>query len=284
MDLSWFVFSMSAVVLFGFSTVFYKLPTLWGQNKTAATFWVLLFSELFSLVFFWQYLSVLSLYAIFLAALWGISFALIMMLQIYALEHVDTNVLFPITATLSLVGSVLLGILFFQDAISYIQYGGIVLALSAIYLFLYKKGTLQYSKSVLWIGASIIGLSVFNKVVQKFAADIVEIHSYQIWQYLFGTAFALLVVVFLNKGKWKEAIFSGSFKSGFIISIPAFLGTWAFLVALTKGPFSLVTAIHSTYIFVGALVGYILFKERLTKEKVFLIFLALLAILIIKLG
>lgn len=284
MNLSWFVFSISAVVLFGVSTAFYKLPTLRGQNKPATTFWVLLFSELFSLIFFWKHLSVLSPHAFFLAALWGVSFALITMLQIYALEHVDTNTLFPITTTLSLVTSVLLGIVLFNDALSFLQYGGIVLAIIAIYLFLYKKGKIQHSRLILWIGTAIVFLSVFNKIIQKFAADVVEIHSYQIWQYVFGALFALLVVLILNKEKWKDAVFSGSFNSGLVISIPAFFGGWAILVALTKGPFSLITALHSMYIFVSALVGYLVFKEKLTTKKVFLILLALVAILIIRLG
>jgi drug/metabolite transporter (DMT)-like permease len=275
---------MLAVALFGFSTAFYKLPTLKDQNKPATTFWMLLFSEVFALVFFWNYITVVSPQSFIFAALWGTSFALITMLQIYALEHLDTNVLFPVTTTLSLVVSVLLGIILFNETLSLAQYGGIALAIVAIYLFLYKKGEVQYSRLILGVGAIIIFLSVFNKIVQKYAADVVEIHSYMIWQYLFGTVFALLVVLILNKRNWKKVVFSGSFYSGLIISIPAFFGGWAILVALTKGPFSLITALHSMYIFVSALVGYFIFKEKLTKKKILLIFLALISILIIRLG
>ena len=69
-----------------------------------------------------------------------------------------------------------------------------------------------------------------------------------------------------------------------MIGVFGFFGGYAFLTALTKGPFSLITSIHSLYIFITALASYLLFKERLTKKKIILLFLAIVAILLIRLG
>ncbi len=282
--LNWFPFSIVSVVLFGVAMALYKLPSAKTQSKAATAFWMLASSTVLSAIVFYQYLAIPNASTIWFALAWGIGFALISILQMYALGHVDTNSLFPITTTISLVGSVLLGLFLFSDSLSLVQIAGIVVGIVTVYLFLYKGGNLQYSKGVVVIGSSIIVLSVFNKIVQKFAADSVNIQNYQVWQYLFGTLCALVIFFIYNRREWRGQLFSGAIKTGLLISIPSFLGGWALLVALTKGPFSLITALHSMYIFVTALTAHLLFKESFTIRKVLLICLAIGAILLIRLG
>ena len=282
--LSWFPFSLAAVVLFGVSMAFYKFPSVKKYSKFATTFWTLLVSVVLAFIFFFSYLPLTTSGMLWLAFLWGISFPSIMLLQMYALEHVDTNVLFPVTTTASLVVTVLVGIFAFGEYVTLLQGIGISLAVATVFLFLYKGGTLQFASLVLSVGSAIIFVSAFNKVLQKIVADSFDIHAFQIYQYLFATLISAAILFLAHRKNWKQELFSGAIKIGSIIGVFGFLGGYALFIALTKGPFPLVTAIHSLYIFVTALAAYLIFKEELTARKMLLIALAVAAVLLIRLG
>lgn len=259
---------------------FYKLPSAKKLNKFSTTFWALLVPAIFSLIFFNSYLNLTTPSMIYIAIFWGVSFTCIVLLQMHALAHVETNVLFPITTTLSLIITILIGILFFKEAISSLQLLGIILTIIIVFNFLYKKGKIQYPFLIILLGAIIILISVFNKVLQKLAADNFDIHSFQIYMYAFATIFILILSFISNKKNFsKEEI-----KVGSGIGIFSFFGGYSLLTALTKGSFSLIMSIHSFYIFITAIMGYILFKEQLTKRKIILILLAVLALILLRLG
>lgn len=283
-NLSWFPFSLLAVILFGVAMAFYKLPSAKGINKAATIFWIMFVSFLLSLILFYSFLPLSTQGMLLAAAAWGIAFTLLSLFQMYVLAHIETNVLFPISTTSSLVIAIIAAFTFFQEDISFIQFFGIGLVILSVFLFLYKKGKLQYSMNVLILGSVIIFLSAFNRILQKIVADTFDIHAYQIYQYGFGTLFALLLFLSIHRKNWKLHFSFASLKVGSMIGIVGFFGGYAFLTALTKGPFSLITSIHSLYIFITALTGYLLFKERLTKKKIVLLFLAIVAILLIRLG
>lgn len=282
--MDWFIFSITATTLFGVSSALYKLPSVKHQSKAGTLFWMQIFSFIFAAIVFKDYFSSINGLTLFYGLLWGSSFALLTFFQMYALTHIETNVVFPTTTTLSLVIAVLLGYLLFQESITAMQLIGIILALSSVYLFIYKKGKVVYSSALLGIGGAIVLFSVFNKIIQKFAADAVSIEALQIAQYAFAVFLSIGLVYYQRKKENPITAIKDSFRSGLFISIPAFLGGWAILTALTKGPFVLITTIHSTYIFITAIIGYLIFKEELTKRKLVLLTLAVLAVIVIRVG
>lgn len=206
------------------------------------------------------------------------------LLQMKALKDIDTNMLYPITTTLSLVVSVLFGISFFKDHISWTQLFGMALVVVVVFLFSYKGKKLQYSREILVIGLGVVVVSAFSKIIQKFATNAVDIHIFQIYQYLSASIFSLILYTFIHRKEFKRHIFSNSMWSGFMIGIPNFLGGYMILLALTKGPFSLVYSVHSLYITIVAIVAYFTFKEKLTWKKAFLISLAVIATILIRIG
>lgn len=219
-----------------------------------------------------------------LAFIWGVSFPGIMLLQMYALEHIDTNVLFPITTTTSLVITVLFGIFAFNEYLTVLQGFGIVLAVITVFLFLFKRGRMRFAPLVLGVGSAIIFISAFNKVLQKIVADNFDIHAFQVYQYIFATLVALLILLLVHKKNSKKELLSGGFKIGVPIGLFSFFGGYALFVALTKGPFSLITSVHSLYIFATAISAYFLFREKITPHKIMLMALAVLAVILIRLG
>ena len=282
--MSWFPFSILATLLFGVAIAFYKYPSARKYSRFSTAFWSLLVSAVLSLIFFFSYLPLTTGGMLWLAFLWGISFPSIMLLQMYALEHVDTNVLFPVTTTTSLVVTVLVGIFAFGESVTLLQSMGIFLAVITVFLFLYKGGRSQFAPLILTVGSAIIFISAFNKVLQKIVADNFDIHAFQIYQYLFATIIAFLILLYVHKRNYKKELLSGGFKIGVPIGLFSFFGGYALFVALTKGPFPLIISIHSLYIFATAITAYFLFKESMTSRKILLMVLAVIAVLLIRLG
>jgi len=282
--ITWFPFSILATLLFGISMAFYKLPSAKNQSRYAVSFWQLFLNFLFSLIFFYAFIPLINLNTILYGTAWGIAFLLLSLLQMRALKDLDTNMLYPVTTSLSLVGSVLFGILFFRDHISYIQVAGMILVLITVFLFSYKGKKLQYSKEIAVIGMGIVFLSAFGKIIQKFAVGSVDVQALQVTQYFSAALFSFILCNFIHKKEFKKHIFSNAVKSGLMISIPNFFGGYMWLIALKRGPFSLVTSIHSLYIIVVAILAYFIFKEKLTLRKLLLIALAVLATILIRIG
>lgn len=284
MELSWFFFSLSATLLLGIGMALYKTPSFKSQSRYVTAFWVMVMPFVLSLIFFNKFLVLSSWGMVLIAIAWGGSFSILMVLQMYALKHINTNVLFPITSTSSLVVTIILGFLLFKEIISILQFLGIAIVIFLMYFYLHRKGKLQYSKHVLIAGIGIISFSVFNKIIQKIVANNFDIQAYQIFQYFFAVVFSFLIIIYFHKKDFRKYFSKTSFFAGSLIGIFSFFGGYSLLLALTKGPFTLIMAIHSLYIFVTAITGAILFKEKLTKKIILLLILSVGALILIKLN
>lgn len=276
---------MTATILFGLSTVVHKLPTMRDYSKTLTTFWSIATSFVLSILFFYSYLELTSKATLIIALTWGASFAILRLLQITLLKHMDTNTLFPISTTGSLVLSLLFGFLIFGEKVSLLQGAGILLVILVIFAFSYGKGKITDYWQLISMATLMIIFSAASKILSKVAVDSVDIHSFQIYQYGFGAFFAGLILMGRHvKNGRGSSFFGGGMKVGVALGTFSFFGGYAFLLALVNGPFTLVTSIHSLYILITAITGYYFLKENLTARKIFLIILAILAVLLIRLG
>lgn len=285
MEFSWFFYSVAATTLFGIGSAIHKLPVERGESKALASFWSILTAFVLSLMLFNSYLASTSNLMIILALIFGISFAILRLLHMSILKHLETNVIFPINTTVSLVILVLVGLVVFNETVSLIQGLGIILVVVVISLFMNKGGKIKDHWRLILMAAATILASVAVKVSYKLGADLVDIHSLQIYQYGFAVLFSLIILLGRHAKKGRgSAFFGGSMRVGIAIGLFSFFGGYALLIALAKGPFSLIISIHSLYILVTAILGYLLFKEKVTKKKIFLILASILAILFIRLG
>lgn len=153
--MDWFFYSVSATILFGISMTLFKVPSFKGTSRPVAVFWSLLTPLILSFILFGNEFDISSTQMILIASLWGLSFVGLSSLQMYALSHMDTNVLFPTTSMLSLILTLIVGMLFFLEFPSPIQATGMILAVIAVLFFIYKKGKLEYTKQVLIVLFSI---------------------------------------------------------------------------------------------------------------------------------
>ncbi len=283
--MEWFVYSICSMLLFSAATAFYKLPSYKNQSRLATTFWMMSFIFLWSLLAFNHLIFAVNKEVIFFALLWGAGFGSLTAIQIYLLSRLEINTLFPINTLLSMIFVIAFGLFVFMDKIYLIQGLGIIVAIIALYLFILNNKKVGYSKSTLKFGIAMVSLSVFTKVIQKTAVDNVsDIKVLIIYQFLFALLFLLLANIIYYRQKWQKKILSSSYKSGLMISIPSFFGNLSIIYALSKGPFSLIYSIHTFYIFGGAILGYFFFQEQLTRKKLALLGLAIIAIVLIRIG
>src|SRR5258708_27886928 len=178
--LSWLPYSLLATFLLGSSLVFYKLPSFKGHSRYVTTFCANIASAILAFSFFYGYLGKTTSIMLAYAAAWGILFSLIVTLQMYALKHVDTNVLFPITTTSSLAITALSGLIIFHDHISSYQLLGIILVIFIVFFYTYEKKKFQYTRHLALIGLGIIVISIANKLIHMLAANNFDVHTFQV--------------------------------------------------------------------------------------------------------
>lgn len=282
----WFSYSIIGTLCFGVSMALYKWPAHDKEIDTnALNTWRNIVGLLLALLFFYGSFTLLLGDTILIALLRGGLYTTLTLLQMYALTKVETNTLYPVTSTLSLLIVIVTGISFFHDAISTLQLLGMLLAIVAIYGFSYRGGKWNWGKNELYLGLALIVLSAVSNIVHKFAADMGDIYNFQIWFYLFIFATGLVPLFVQHKKETLRKMWNRkSFMAGATIAAFGFLGGYALLVALTKGPLSLAQTINSAYLFITVPLAAFLFNEKLTRRKIALILLAFAAIIIIRLG
>ena len=281
----WFTHSLIGVTAIGMLMALFKVPASKGHNKYVYSFLGLAVAATLSAVFFRSFIH-LNSKVIFFGCMWGSAYALGTMLQMQMLKKLDTNALFPITSLSSHVLVVIIGLSFFHDKMSLLQGAGVLATFLLVGFYNYKHKHITVKNGLLGGAAGIVLLSAFSKFIQKFAAISVEIRNFIFWQLFFSTIAAFFIMVIAERKNLKQGIrFNKDIVMwGMLLGILNFIGTTEITRALSMGPFSLVYTINSFYILITSLVAWKLFGEKLTKQKIIFVFLAIITIIMIGLG
>lgn len=280
----WFWLSILDVVILGTYMALLKVPSHKGLSRHAMLIWSFLIPAILSLIFFYKYFPETDARLLLFSFVWAFTFSSATAIQMYALQYIDTSALYPITTTSSLVLVVLVGLALFNAPISIVQWVGVILVVITLFLFLYKKGRIQYTPYILSLALATLVLSAVNKIIVKFISTSYSVEAFQLYSYVFGF---LLVVIFhriFHKRKASVLEMSTTARWGMLLGVLSFLGGYMYYLAIDRGPFSLVIAIHSLYIIVTTCVAAYLFNEKVSKRRFLLIILAIVAIIIIRLG
>lgn len=266
----------------------YKLPsTIKNVDANGLNVWSSFFFLVYAAIFFLPH-TVFSLNNTILtvALIQGIIFTLRTLLQMHGLKYAQTNALFPTTSTTALLVVIAVGILFYGDSLSQLQIVGVLLSIIVLFMFAFKGGKLTFSSIdavKVWVG--IVFLSAVGNLLNKVAADLGDIHTFQFFLYVFIFISSIAMLMIQKKGELKKVIHSkGAMLGGLGIGFFGFFGAWALIIALTTGPVSVAQTINSSYVIVTALMSSMFFGEVLTKKKVILILLGVIALGIIKIG
>lgn len=280
----WFWLSILDVVILGTYMALLKVPSHKGLSRHAMLIWSFLIPAILSLTFFYKYFPETDARLLLFSFIWAFTFSSATAIQMYALQYIDTSALYPITTTSSLVLVVLIGLVLFNAPVSVLQWVGVTLVVLIIFLFLYKKGKIQYTPHVLILALATLILSAANKIIVKFISGSYSVEAFQLYSYVFGLLLVLIFHRLFHKRKASFFEMSSTAKWGILLGALSFLGGYMYYLAIDRGPFSLVIAIHSLYIIVTTCVAAYLFNEKVSKRRFILILLAILAVIIIRLG
>jgi len=281
----WFIHSLIAVVAIGALSALFKVPAAKGHDKYLYTSIGLVVATILSAIFFRNYIH-FNPAGITFGFIWGTLYALVTLIQMHMLNKLDTNALFPITSLSSHVLVIIIGLSFFHDKISIVQGLGILLTFLLVGFYNYNHKHITLKNGLIGGAVSIVLLSAFSKFIQKFASINVEIKEFIFWQLFFAAVATLCIMIFVKR----RGIRPGTKLNieiigwGILLGVLNFIGTAEITHALSTGPFSLVYTINSFYILVTSLIAWKLFGEKLTRQKIIFVILAILTIVMIGLG
>ncbi|MBP9782661.1 MAG: EamA family transporter [Candidatus Pacebacteria bacterium] len=264
----------------------FKMPTFKGYSSLHSTFWVNIFSLTVALIVFFAFTDEIPLTTIsWYGLIWGVLFAFTTAQQKILLGRMETNILLPVTSSLSNVLTVFAGIFIFSEQLSGLQYVATLIILLCTFLYSRKKGGLILNRYAVLFGLGIIISSTLGKVVQKTGAVHESIIHFAVYQYIGATICAFLLVYLFQPSSLKRLHkIEDTWKISLVAGLFMAIAGYAFLLALASGPLAGVYLIAGAYTFVAALFGVWLYKEKLTRYKLFLMALAFIGIILMKIG
>ncbi len=284
--MDWVFYSIIAAITVGISVALFKMPTFKGYSSLHSTFWVNIFSLTVALIVFFAFTDEIPLTTIsWYGLIWGVLFAFTTAQQKILLGRMETNILLPVTSSLSNVLTVFAGIFIFSEQLSGLQYVATLIILLCTFLYSRKKGGLILNRYAVLFGLGIIISSTLGKVVQKTGAVHESIIHFAVYQYIGATICAFLLVYLFQPSSLKRLHkIEDTWKISLVAGLFMAIAGYAFLLALASGPLAGVYLIAGAYTFVAALFGVWLYKEKLTRYKLFLMALAFIGIILMKIG
>lgn len=281
---SWFFNSILAMVACGGMQALFKVPAAKGYNKFIYSVLGFTVASILSFVFFRKDIS-FDVHTMLFGLLWGAGNALYVLLTMVILKKLDTNASFPITSLGSHFLVVIIGVTFFNDILSAVQAAALVGAFLLIGFYNHTNKHITLGNGLIPVATGIILLSTFTKFIQKSGSISSVTGDYTFWQLFFATVASVLILLLTKNNRLVERKIDGKLILwSALIGTLTFVGTVAMVKALSIGPFSLVYTINSFYILASSIVAWKLFDEKLTRQKVLFILLAIAVLVLIKLG
>ncbi len=178
----------------------FKLPSVRGFNK----YQLMAYSSMFAVLLSGAYAfsSIRMDFGIMgTAFLWAFAYLATTILQMKSLEYADSSSIFPFTSLLSNVLIVLIGVLWWHDALTPVQMGAIGAAFGIFFLHSYRK-KIVFQSVMLPLFFSIAVASTVGKSVQKYGSvlGIDSIGNFVFWQMVFLCIFSI-TLAFVRQGK-----------------------------------------------------------------------------------
>lgn len=220
----------------------------------------------------------------YMALLVGIT--LILGFNLFALSAAKAGVVITaIASRMSVLIPVLAGFTLFSEPIGPIKVAGILLALFAFYLTFLKKDKVRIDMKVILIPFLMFFVMGTNDSLMKFA----EYHFIgEDFTLFLSTAFLVSLilgsVILIVKSK-QEKFALKNMLIGIILGLLNWYSTYYFLLSLDLFDVSIVVpVINVGIVAISSIIGYFLFKEKLSRVNWIGIFIAMVAILLMALS
>jgi len=285
---SWFVYSLAAFFLMGIQGFLYKVAAE-KRCDTARTTFIFMATVAALSFIFWAYLREpmgnLATLTI-LAFVNSLTFLAATMSFIEALKFVPATTAYSV-ARLNLVILTIFSFVWFHDRLSMYQISGIVIALAAMLTLTKGMNQGEAKQEHFKKGFAFLMISLFTSAIaaisSKYAAMYVGKLSFLAFVYSIAalSSAALFKKPNINAPQSDKAV--ATVTIGLAMGILNFFGYYAFLMALFKGPLSLVASITGMHFVVSVLLSILIYREKLTSARLVGFFLTILSIVLLSL-
>jgi drug/metabolite transporter (DMT)-like permease len=216
----------------------------------------------------------------------AVTYLMTLILKIESLKLIDTIVFFPVYKLCGPLFAILLGIVFFKESFSSIEWAGLVLSLCVPLLLITKAENLRQKNLrlglyLLFTAAVIGSLSI---ALFKYGTDITN----NVWLYLLVSEMFTVVSACLLLAKRHKGFALNFFKtesSPTALKLVLIMGITQSLAAITiifafveGGTLGIVYTIHSLYILIPIVLSVIFYNEHWNVQKAVAIALSIVAV------
>ena len=205
---------------------------------------------------------------------------------IEALKFVPATTAYSV-ARLNLVILTIFSFVWFHDRLSMYQISGIVIALAAMLILTKGMNQGEAKQEHFKKGFAFLMISLFTSAIaaisSKYAAMYVGKLSFLAFVYSIAalSSAALFKKPNINAPQSDKAV--ATVTIGLAMGILNFFGYYAFLMALSKGPLSLVASITGMHFVISVILSVLIYRERLTSARIIGFLLTILSIILLKL-
>lgn len=286
--MNWFLLTVVCFFLYGIQRFLYKVSAERNCNTALTTLSFMGTVALLSSVFWFGSDETLqnTTWLLALAAINSLTFFIDTVVTIEALRYLPTTIVYPLTR-MNTVLVVVFSLLYFKDSLNGYQGTGIVLAIGVILTLTRfsaeeRKENRNFRKGFLLIGLAILSGAV-AAVSSKFAAVYTNSMAFIALTYTLSMLFSLGLQKPFEKGgasrRYGEALLIG-----LVVGLINFVAFVALLQALKTGPLSIIVPVVGMNFVLANILAVIFYREKLTLVKTVGILMAVLSLLLMKLG
>lgn len=284
---NWYLTAILALLLLGTQRFFYKVaaekkcPTEWVTFSFMATVTILSTG-----LFFIQGRHEPNIgYLVTVSLINSAAFLIATVAHIEALKYIPGNIAYAIIQLNAAVVAIF-SLLYFKDRISLFQGLGLIVAVTAMIVMRKQMagtsgpGTRQ-RRGIIFVFLALFGGAAAS-ISSKFAAMDTDKLAFMALSYLIGMIGSLGIKKALAF-KTAEEKRAQAIGIGIIMGVFNFAGFYAFLIALERGPLSLIAAIVGMHFVISIVLSAVIYREKITPAGLTGILLTILSIILLRL-
>ncbi|MEM8999929.1 MAG: DMT family transporter [Bacteroidota bacterium] len=216
----------------------------------------------------------------------GFFFILVFNIMAKTAQKIGVSVA-SVATKMSLVIPVAVGVIAYQESLSFLKITGIFLALCAVYFVSVKQGGISLSKKELLLPILVfLGSGTIDASINYFQETQLQTHEFSLFSSIVFAAAALTGFIFILLN-WTKKPLRPNFRNilgGLGLGIPNYFSIFFLLKALQNGALnsaSIFTINNVAIVMFSTFLGILLFKEKLTGKNWGGIAMAIVSILLV---
>lgn len=282
---TWFLLSLLSTVTAGLFMFMQKVAVMRNYNVNIFNTYTAAFSAIFALIIagVFEGFGGFSIKMIIFSLITGALFIVSSNLRMESLHHIDATIFFPLHKFFSPFFAMLIGLFFFKEALTILEWLGVILGLVTPLLLITKSENVRQNylvKGLLFMLLSAC-LSAISAAINKEGATIFSsVLLFTATAYI-GCAFAGILLQNFHKKTRDRITVAVKIPITFILltSTIQYLSLITIMLAFSlDGMLSVVYTINSMYILIPIVLSIIFYNEHWNLQKVVAIALSLLAL------